>query len=110
GSAILSESLDLMRGIRNGSAEQAINAFRSGYKQIKETIKRANEINTAITAPRLADCRRARAALTDLWPFLKTETGLVYSIRKAAEDLDDLMLRETFFKELPAIDQNARPL
>ena len=110
GSAILADCLDLMRGIRNGTAEQAINVFRSGYKQLKETIKRANEINSAISETRLADCRRARAALADLWPFLNTEPGIVYSVRKAAEDLDDLMLRETFFKELPAIDQNTRPL
>ena len=110
GAAILSDCLDLMRGIRNGTAEQAISAFRSSYKQIKETNKRANEINSAINETRLADCRRARTALTDLWPFLKTEPNLACPVQKAAEDLDDLMLRETFFKELPAIDQNARPL
>lgn len=110
GAEILQEALNHMRAIRTGNEEQAILEFNASYKEIKEAIKRAAEINAALTEPRLLDLDRARKALRDLWPFLQGESDLQEETRVYAEQLADLMERETFYKELPAIDQHARAL
>ena len=49
-------------------------------------------------------------AMRELWPFLRQESDLAEEIRKHAESLADLMERETFYKEFPAIDQHTKAL
>jgi hypothetical protein len=110
GAPVLQECLELMRGIRNGTDDQAIVSFRASHKKVKEGMRRATELTSVLNDTQLANCRRARRALDELWPFLDTEADLADSVRQAAQELRDLMARETFFKELPAIDQKARAL
>jgi hypothetical protein len=110
GVAVLHECLELMRGMRTGSDEQTIIAFRGSHKKLKEGSRRASELNAALTEPQLVDCRRARRALTELWPFLQAEESLSDQVRQSAAELADLMGRETFFKDLPSIEQRTRVL
>ena len=77
---------------------------------MKDAIKRANELRAALTEPRLEDLRRARKVLDTLWPFLADEADLPSATRGRAEALIDVMARETFYRELPAIDQHTAAL
>ena len=44
------------------------------------------------------------------WPFLDGEPDLDLSVREAAEQLNDLLGRETFFRELAEIDRLRKAL
>jgi hypothetical protein len=110
GADILGGALDQMRAILTGKDEQAILTFNSAYKEIKEAIKRSAELDQVLTEPHLLDLERARKALETDWPFLMEEPDLGQECHNHAEKLTDLMARETFFRELPAIDQHTRAL
>jgi hypothetical protein len=107
GLAALDAGREPMRAIARGSEDEAVAAFLSSYSSIKDAIKRAAELDDALTEPRLADLKRAREALRLRWPALSSELDLDPAIRAAAAQLEDLLGRETFFRELPAIDQAA---
>src|SRR5262249_54956446 len=59
------------------------------------------------TEPRLRDLERARQAITVAWPFLQQEADISEDLRTKARGLEDLLARETFFRELPGIQQHA---
>ena len=99
-----------MRSIRSGKEDHAILTFNSAYKELKEAIKRGAELAQVLTETRLHDISRAREALGVVWPFLKEEPDLTEEGREHAEKLEDLMARETFFRQLPSIDQHASAL
>ena len=108
GVELLRESLDQMRAVRNGTEEQTINIFRSCYRKLKDGIKRAQELKQELTEPRLQDIKRARQAMHSLWPFLAAEPDAPEAVSGSAKQLEDLLARETFYTEFPAIDQHAR--
>jgi hypothetical protein len=110
GADMLKESLDGMRAIRSGNEEQSIHIFRSSYKKHKDAIKRASEISNQLDDTKLHTLKRAQVALQQIWPFLKEESDLGEPVRLAAGKLQDLVEKETFFKELPAIDQHTKSL
>jgi hypothetical protein len=110
GMDVLRAALDQMRSIRSGKEDNAILTFNAAHREIKEAVKRSAELAQALTTPRLHDVGRARKALDTLWPFLQEELDLTGSDREHAEKLRDLMAKETFFRELPAIDEHTREL
>ena len=55
----------------------------------------------------MRDLDRAREALRTAWPFLREESDVSEDLRAKATELEDLLARETFYRELPAIDQHA---
>jgi hypothetical protein len=61
-----------------------------------------------LTEPGLHDLQRARRALAAAWPFLQQEAIVSDELRAAASALEDLLARETFYRELPAIEQMTR--
>ena len=110
GADVLRTALDQMRSIRAGKEDHAILTFNSAYKELKEAIKRCNELAQVLTKTQLHTISRARKALDVVWPFLREEPDLTDEDREHAEKLEDLMARETFFRDLAAIDQHARVL
>jgi len=108
GAEVLGKALEQLRAIRSGSEESAIIAFNGCHSELKEAIKRAAELDHALTEPALHDLKRARAALTAPWAFLQAEPDLGEEVRDAAMKLEDTLKRESFFRELPTIDQLAR--
>ena len=107
GLAALEAGREPMRAILRGTEEAALTTFLSSHASIKEAIKRAGELDEALTDPHLADLKRARAVLGLRWPALSGEPDLDERFRSAATELQDFLERETFFRELPAIDQAA---
>ncbi len=107
GGNLLESALGEMKAIARGSDESAIAGFNSAHRSIKEAIQRAGELEQSLSEPRLRDLARAREALSIAWPFLREEPDLSDEIQTAAGRLEDVLGRETFFRELPAIEQTA---
>ena len=110
GTEILRNALDQMRSIQAGKEDHAILTFNAAYKELKEAIKRVAELSQVLTETRFHDISRARKALDVVWPFLKEEPDLTDEDRDHADKLADLMAKESFFRDMPAIDQHARAL
>jgi hypothetical protein len=108
GADVLGAALERLRTIRSGSEESAILAFNGCHSELKEAIKRTAELQTALTEPAMLDLERARKVLDAPWSFLQHEPDLDEGVSADALQLEDTLKRETFFRELPAIDQLAR--
>ena len=103
-------ALGQMKAILRGSDESAISTFNTSHRTIQEAVQRAAELEQALTEPRLRDIDRARQALEIAWPFLKEEPGIAPEFASRAEQLEELLRRETFYRDIPAIEQHARAL
>ena len=110
GGEVIEAALSNIVGFRRQRDCQALKAFTACHQALKEAIKRGAELANALTKPALRDIGRARQALDGLWPFLQGEPDLDDQTREHADHLADLMARETFYRELPAIDQHARAI
>ncbi len=108
GGAALEGAGGQMKAILRGSEDNTIATFNASHRAIKDAIKRAVELEQALSEPRLHDLERARQAQTGLWSFLRQESDITDDLRTRANALDDLLARETFFKELPLIEQHAK--
>lgn len=107
---VLSEAFDQVRTILRGNDDTAILTFNASHNELREAFKRCSDLAAALTEPHLHDIQRARSALRTLWPFLDSEADLDDAFRDRANQLADMMARETFYRELPATDQHARAL
>jgi hypothetical protein len=110
GVAVLDGALGQMKAILRGSEDNAIATFISSHRAIKDAVKRASELEQALTEPRLRDLERARQAVAVSWPFLQQEADISEDLRGKARALEDLLARETFFRELPTIEQHAHAI
>ncbi len=106
GGGVLEGALDQMKAILRGSEDNAIATFNASHRSIKDAIKRGVELEQALSEPRLRDLERARRALGTAWPFLCQEADISDALRAKTAALEDLLARETFYRELPAIEQN----
>ena len=107
GASVLEGAIGQMKAILRGSEDNAIATFNSSHRSIKEGIKRAVEIDQALSIPRLHDLARAREALSVAWPFLRDQPDVSEDLQSKATTLQDLLARETFYRELSVIDQYA---
>ena len=107
GAAVLEGAVGQMKAILRGSEDNAISTFNASHRSIKDAIKRATELDQALSEPRLRDLDRAREALRTAWPFLGSEQDVSEVLRGKAVELEDILARETFFRDLPTIEQNA---
>ena len=110
GGTTLEQAIGQMKAILRGSEDSAIATFNASHRAIKDAIKRAVELEQALSEPRLHDVDRACQAQTRLWSFLRQESDIPEELRIKAAVLDDLLARETFFKELPSIEQRAKAI
>lgn len=110
GASIIQEAVDLLKSVRSGSEEQAILSFSAGHKQLKESRKRGADLTETLTEPALLALGNARVALRDEWPILQAESDLDPAFPTQAENLADLLARETFYKELASISQHVAAL
>ena len=104
GGEVLIGALTPIKDILRGSEETAIAEFNSSFQTIRDAIKRAGELNQVLTPTVVEDVLSARRALRVPWPFLGSEPDLDDDTRAAAEQLADLLGRETFFRDLADIN------
>ena len=107
GAAVLDGAIGQMKSVLRGSEDNAIATFNASHRSIKDAIKRATELEQALSEPWLRNLDRAREALREAWPFLRIEQDVSDDLRAKAAELEDLFARETFYRELPAIEQHA---
>ena len=107
GGSVLDGAVGQMKAILRGSEDNAIATFNASHRSIKDAIKRAVELDQALSEPRLRDLDRARDVLRSAWPFLRNETDVTEELRAKATELEDLLARETFYRELPTVEQSA---
>ncbi|WP_295400597.1 BREX system P-loop protein BrxC [uncultured Thiocystis sp.] len=110
GGEVMAAALNNIVGFRRQRDCQALKAFTACHQELKEAIKRGAELAKALTEPALHDLSRARQALDRLWPILENEPDLGDGDRNHVEQLQDLMARESFYRELPSIDQHTKAL
>jgi hypothetical protein len=110
GGAVLESAIGQMKAILRGSEDNAIATFNTSHRAIKDAIKRAVELEQVLNEARLHDLERARKAQGVLWSFLSQEPDISDDLRTRATELEDLLQRETFFKELPIIEQHTKAL
>jgi len=107
GTDLFSSGISQMEEISTAGEEETILGFASGHAKLKDALARAADIQSTIAEPQLQSLSRAQRVLKQLWPFLSQEADTTDEDRECAEQLDDLMQKETFYKELPSIDQLA---
>jgi hypothetical protein len=105
GANVLDGAIDQMKAILRDSDDNAIATFNASHRSIKDAIRRAMELEQALSEPLLHDLDRAREALRTAWPFLLNESDVSEDLRSKATALKDLLERETFYRELSAIEQ-----
>lgn len=110
GGAVLDGAIGQMKAILRGSEDNAIATFNASHRAIKDAIKRAVELEQVLSEPCLHDLERARKAQGVLWNFLTQESDIAGELRTRASSLEDLLARETFFKELPSIEQHTKAI
>jgi hypothetical protein len=110
GADVLEAALDQMAVIRRGADDQVILTFNASHHELKEAVKRARELDQALTSTTTRDLQRAHEVLTTSWPFLSAESDLTDTERTDAAVLEDLLAGEGFFRALPEIDQRTRRL
>ena len=99
GTEVIDGALNQMRAIRRGNEENAVLSFNASHTSIKEAIKRGSDLAPALTDTALKDIQRARQALS-IAPTLKEESDLDPAFLEKGAVLDDLLKRDTFFREL----------
>jgi len=110
GSDVLTAALDQMRVIRTASEENAILGFNGAYAEINEAIRRAKQLEQLLTEPALHRLDTARTVLDRQWSFLQDESDTSADLRERAAQLEDMLQRETFFQQLPQIDQHTHAI
>ena len=65
GAAVLDGAIGQMKAVLRGSEDNAIATFNASHRSVKDAIKRATELDQALSEPRLRDLERAREALRD---------------------------------------------
>jgi hypothetical protein len=110
GGTVLDSAIGQMKAILRGSEDNAIATFNTSHRGIKDAIKRAVELEQVLSEPRLHDLERARKTQGVLWSFLSQESDVTDELRTRASSLEDLLARETFFKELPSIEQHTKAI
>lgn len=103
-------AISQLEQIASASEEDCILSFSGGHEGLKDALARGAEIAKAIAEPQLVQLARAKTALNRYWPFLVNEESTGEIERQKAAELNDLIERETFYRELPKIDQAANKL
>ncbi|QDV62033.1 BREX system P-loop protein BrxC [Crateriforma conspicua] len=107
GGDLLTSAISQLDQMSSANEEETILSFAGGHAKIKDAITRAADISKTVAKPQLVLLARAGTALSYHWPFLQGEDSTSEEDQQRAEELADLMSRETFYRELSKIDQAA---
>ena len=107
GASVIETAVSEIKSIRRGSEENAITTFNASHRSIKDAIMRAADLANALTGPALSDLERARGVVRSELPVLLDEPDLDPAIATKGAELQDNLSRETFFRNVAAIEQAA---
>lgn len=103
----LASALDAMQNIRRGGVENAILGFGAAHKAIGEAIKRSAELKAVLDNGGMERIGGARKALAQL-KALEAEPDFDPNLAEEGAVLENILSRETFFRDLPRLDQAAK--
>ncbi len=110
GTIALEAPLGEMKAIVRGNESNAITVFNASHRQIKDAITRAGELEQALNEGSLRELQEARRTLEVDWAFLKNEDDGEDDLHSRAAMLQDLLARETFYRELAEIKHHSQVL
>lgn len=110
GESTFQQALDRIQDLKAGSEEHVIQTFKMHHKSLKEAISRANEMLPLLHETALAQLEQSQKTLQGPWSFLKGDEGTDAEILKKGARLEDLLAKESFFRDLPEIDQLTQAL
>jgi hypothetical protein len=106
GEEALVDGIEQAEAIRSAGDDDAILTFVQAHRTLGAARDRAHELAPAFQQ-HAETLRRARWVQQRQWPFLRDEGDAPEELRAVAEDLSELLRRETFFRELPRISEHA---
>jgi len=99
---MLASAVNEMRNISRGGDGNAITAFNASHRLLKDAIRRAADLIRSLDDTGQSQVEAGRRALREL-DYLLQEPDIDPGFKETGETLTDLLTRETFFKDLPAI-------
>lgn len=109
GSEMLDSAINEMRNILRGSDGNAITAFNASHRLLKDAIRRSADLNNALDDSGQQQIASGRKALRDL-DYLLQEPDIDPGFAETGDALRDLLAKETFFRDLPAISAAANAI
>lgn len=106
GGEVLDSALNEMRSIRRGSDGNAIVSFNAAHRSIKDAIKRGADLAKALDEEGIQKIQLGRKALHDL-PHVLNEPDIDPSFADVGKQLQDILGKETFFRDLPSVQNLA---
>jgi len=110
GGDLLENALGEMSSIGRGDDCDVVATFNAAYRDIADAMKRSAELEQALHPVALETLRSARRVLDQIWPVLRDEPDIDEPLQEAAANLAELLSRETFYRELAPIEQDARQI
>jgi hypothetical protein len=104
GGGVLEDAIAPIRTILRGSDDDAVATFNASHRVIKDALRRSAELRNVLSASVLEDLKRARASLQ---PYQRHELVVTDELDAAVKSLEDLLARETFFRDLAAIGRQS---
>jgi hypothetical protein len=102
---------DALLAVKNLAAElqsvqdsRAISVFVTGHKALEHGLDRLQELEEYLHDAALEQLRAARRAVTVEWPALEADGMTETALKDAADAIADILAKETFYKELPALN------
>lgn len=110
GADVLRSAMEQVDFLSSASDERAVLTFNAAHNELKEASLRVTDLAHVLTETAIGDLQEAQGTLKETWVFLKDEEDLGEAWSERAAALADLLQRETFFRELPAISGHTRAL
>ncbi len=104
---VIAQGLDVLRVIKEGDDEGAIQAFLESVDVLAKAIPRGRQIEERLHERALRDLERARAAVALVGPALDRELEAADPLRAKLAQLRDRLAKETFYEELAEISSEA---
>jgi len=94
---------DVATEVRNGSDSQAVKAFNTGHRALQHGLERLQKLEEHLHEAALEQIRAARRAARTEGPALEQDGSLDRTVQDAVGVISDILSRETFYTELPAL-------
>ena len=105
GTSLLDGAINDITGFRNQRSAAIIKSFIGGFQRIKDANKRAHQLEGELTTIGVEQIERAQSTLLKQWPEISNDPNIDDALEQTASALQDRLASETFFENLPQIDQ-----
>ena len=104
GQDTLDAAQNLAIELQSGTDSQVVKAFLAGHKALEHGLERLQQLEEHLHEAALEQLRAARRAVALEWPALEQDGLTDSELEDAADAITDILAKETFYKELPALN------